>query len=248
MADEYERALRVLTLNLGGDGDKHGTWPDRAAKVVELVRADRTDIVLLQAAVERDAGDGPLSILAAELPGHAFHAFAAAQRTGSGWVGSAVLSKLPLAGVRSVPLSRIGGEDDNARVLLHVQVDVSGRPLNLLNAHFSWVAAQAATNLQEALCYAGTIEGDVLVAGDLNQTPDSDFARTFGAAGWTDGWAAKRGDENGFTFETGALWGRIDQLWLRGDLAASLVDIEVVNAATGALSDHLALRFGLDLR
>lgn len=239
-------ALRVLTLNLGGDGDKHGAWRDRVGNAGELVRADAADIVLLQAAVEHDAGNGPLSTLAAALPEHTFRAFAAAQRTANGWFGSAVLSRLPLVAVRSVPLSCMGGEDDNARVLLHVEVSIADRPLHLIDAHFSWVAQQATTNLDEALRYAGGIEGDVLLAGDLNQTPDSDFARAFSAAGWTDGWAARRSDEDGFTFETGKLWGRIDQLWLRGTMAHALVDIEVASAATGALSDHLALRFTLD--
>lgn len=237
--------LRVLTLNLGGDGDKHGAWMDRVANAAELVRADGADIVLLQAAIEKDEGEGPLSTLAAALPEHAFRAFAGAQRTADGWFGSAVLSRLPLAQVRSVPLSCMGGEDDNSRVLLHVEIAKGGRSLHLLDAHFSWVAEQAGANLDETLRYTGRIEGDVLLAGDLNQTPDSDFARAFAAAGWTDGWAARRGAEDGFTFETGKLWGRIDQLWLRGAVAERLIGIDVAQSEHGALSDHLALSFAL---
>lgn len=245
MVDGNGERMRVLTLNLGGDGDKHGTWPNRVANAAALIRSDGADIVLLQAAVEKDAGNGPLSTLGAALPDHEYRAFTVAQRTADGWFGSAVLSRLPLVSVRTIPLSCMGGEDDNARVLLHVEVNLAGQPLHLLDGHFSWVAAQAAANLDETLAYAATMEGDMLLAGDLNQTPDSEFARAFAAAGWTDGWAAKRGGEDGFTFETGKLWGRIDQLWLRGSLADALIDIDVATAPAGALSDHLALRFTL---
>lgn len=248
--DETTGALCVLSLNLGGDGDTYGTWDARVARAAEAIRADDADMVVLQAAVAFDDGTGPLPALLALLPEHKHHVFAAAQRQGEGWFGSAILSRRPLVASHTMPLTCMGGEDDNMRVLLHVAIEHGDRVLNLIDAHFSWVGEQAAVNLRETLRYANGIAGDLLLVGDLNQAPDSDFARAFAAAGWTDGWTARRGQEDGFTFETGKLWGRIDHLWVRGDLGGDLVDtlaaIDVVPAAPDqALSDHLALRFTL---
>lgn len=244
--DETTGALRVLSLNLGGDGDKYGAWDARVARTAEAIRADDADIVMLQAAIAFDNDTGPLPALLAALPEYTYQAFTPAKRYGEGWLGSAVLSRRPLTVSRTLPLTCIGGEDDNNRVLLHVAVDFDGRTLNLIDAHFSWVGEQAAANLSETLRYASGIAGEMLLVGDLNQTPDSDFARAFAAAGWTDGWMARRGQDDGFTFETGKLWGRIDHLWLRGDLVDALAEIDVVPAAPDqALSDHLALRFTL---
>ncbi len=243
MEMDQQAPLRALSLNLGGDGDKHGAWPARVAGAAETIRAFAADLVLLQAAVTADDGSGPLTALREALPGHPYHAFAAAQRMADGWFGSAVLSRRPLDAIRTIPLTCRGGEDDNARVVLHVTLRHHAQALHVLNAHFSWVAGQAADNLAETLRHATGIDGDLLLVGDLNQTPDSDFADAFCAAGWTDAWAALNAGD-GFTFETGDLWGRIDQLWWRGDLAGKVASIEVIGADHPvAMSDHLALGF-----
>ena len=243
MEIDQQARLRVVSLNLGGENDKHGAWPARVAQAADTIRGDGADIVLLQAAVVGDDGTGPLPALRDALPGYRDHAFAAAQRVDKGWFGSAAMSCRPLMNINSIPLTCRGGEDDNARVLLHLTLEYDGRPLHFINAHFSWVAEQAADNLAETLQYAAGIEGDLLLVGDLNQSPGSTFAHRLTAAGWHDVWPAHH-KTSGFTFETGNLRDRIDQLWMHGEITCNLAEIEVLGADDGQpMSDHLALAF-----
>jgi endonuclease/exonuclease/phosphatase family metal-dependent hydrolase len=107
-------------------------------------------------------------------------------------------------------------------------------------------------NLGETLPIINSLDGPVLLVGDLNQPPDTPVMRTFAGSGWTDAWATLCQGKSGFTFENGRLERRIDYGWANAELASHLASIEVVGQFSSRgrvdISDHLGLSIHLDLR
>lgn len=228
--------FKLLSLNIGGLGDKHGSWDARRAAIAAAVRAADPDLVALQAAVI-GKGHDQAEELAGDL-GLAVHYEGAHEDAAEGTLmGVAFLSRAPLVARRFDLSKRAQTEDPFRRAVLIADVPGVGA---VVNAHFSWVEAQALDNLDETL--AAVPPGPALLIGDLNQTPGGAFAAEFARCGWTDLWAARRGGEDGFTFERGNLWGRIDHAWARG-LSDRARDVTVVE---GDFSDHLGLLVTLD--
>ena len=232
--------MRLLTLNLGGRSDKHGAWPARATRIANLISEERVDVLVAQAAPLGDDGRfcPELQML---MPGHDNVAIAV-----PGGVepptAMAIVSMLDLADVREADLSRQEGEDPFKRKLLAARVPDAN--LTIIDAHFSWVDAQAADNVREALTFVASIDGDVLLIGDMNQPHDGAAMRAIGDAGFVDCWgrtANQGGGSNGYTFESGNLWGRIDYVWERAGRGRVRAVRAVGGAGDAALSDHLGL-------
>lgn len=228
--------LRLLSLNLGGRADKYGDWAARATRVAKIVGDERVDVLVAQAAPLGDDGQfaPELQML---MPRHDNVAIAV-----PGGVepptAMAIASMLPLLDVRETDLSKLEGEDPFRRKLLAAALpDVA---LTIVNAHFSWVNDQAADNVREALAFVAGIEGDVLLMGDMNQPHDGAAMGAFAEAGFDDCWLrAASGD--GFTFESGKPWGRIDYIWQRA-ASPRVRSMRVVGGAgERALSDHFGL-------
>jgi len=217
--------IGLVTLNFGGRSDRHGSWDERRARASDVIGRSRADLVIGQA-VPLD----PPPVLSALEHMHV------------GGEGMLMMSRTPLAERQSIPLSRREGTEDSFdRVLISARID-SARPLTIVNAHMSWVAEQAIDNVREALAFSDTIDGDVILAGDLNQSADSDAMTMLRGADWIDAWAHLQGDTGGETFEVGKLWGRIDYVWARGSTADRLRTVKTIGGeGENALSDHLGL-------
>lgn len=173
-ADEpAAKALRVLTYNI-----HHGEGTDGKLdlpRVAGVVKAARPDVVLLQEVDRNTTRTGKVDQAAelARLTGlHA--AFGKAIDLQGGGYGLAILSRFPLAGVKTDPLPGKAGQE--ARIVMRAAVEPGdGWPtVTVLNTHFQHDdgptrEAQAA-KLNELF---GAAEGAFVLGGDLNAAPGS---------------------------------------------------------------------------
>lgn len=239
--------MKLLTLNIGFYGDKHGAWQERKPLILDALREHAPDVVALQAvALDPERGEHQAAQLTAGYP-HVIFEPATVHPDGR-QEGLAVLSRVPISEVRTLKLSLTPGcEDQTSRVLLHVKLDAPSGPLRLFNAHFSWVEAQGQDNVAEALPFLAAQNGPAVLVGDFNMTPDAAALDGLRAAGWRDAWAEKRPGEDGFTFvEKVEPSIRIDYAWTR-DVRVNSVQVVLQDAQNGVrASDHAGLLVGVD--
>lgn len=250
--------LKVLTLNINADNDKHGDWHTRRELIRDLIAGHVPDIVALQAVRRRpdqNGGQDQSAQLTEGLPTGTKALFAPTGSANGAQDGPALLSTLPISDSDTFPLTLIPDlEDPTRRLVLYARFDLSGEfSLRLFNAHFSWVPEQSAQNMQQALDYMNQFPAPRMLVGDLNAPPDAGTLDLLRDAGWKDAWAQLHGDQPGYTFEAGNWWTRIDYAWLDWELSRRLVGVEVVGAQPPAngqtyISDHAGLLVSLDVR
>lgn len=244
--------LRILTLNLNYFGDKHGTWETRLERVVQTLRWHAPDVAAFQAVGAETgtaAGKDQAWQIAAHLPEYSQIWFQPAQRSADDKLqGSAFLARAPLVpvGHQELPFED-PAEDGNRRLLLHARVQNGAEPLEVVNAHFSWVPEINQGNVAAALSYLQTLPGPALLAGDLNAAPDSAGMRLLADAGWIDAWSQLHPDDPGHTFEADAPSQRIDYVWINQAAVPRLRAIErILPDGDTRLSDHLGLLVTLE--
>lgn len=236
---------RILTLNIMGYEGKHGTWDKRRGLIERVIRDTQPDIIALQA-VALDPGrhpDDQATQLATSLGYQAV--FVAAQTHPDGRQnGLAFLAKGPLPEVQRYELGlKPDLEDANRRVLLRGRFETPQGPLDVFNAHFSWVPAQQEDNVAEAL---SALEGNAgpaaVLVGDFNMPPDSPHLGGLREAEWIDAWALLHPDEDGFTFVEDRVPSiRIDYVWTRGVRARELAVVLAGGEGRVRASDHAGL-------
>ncbi len=170
--------LRILTYNI-----HHGAGTDGRVdleRIARVIKSSEADIVALQEVDRLTARTGNVDQPAelGRLTG--LHvAFGGNIRVAGGDYGNAVLSRLPIKRHenRRLPLF----DDGEQRGVLEVEVELPGQqPLLLLATHLDHRAADrerlaSAEVLSELAAAAG--ERPLLLAGDLNATPDSAVLR-----------------------------------------------------------------------
>ncbi len=153
----------------------------------------------------------------------------------------AFLSRYPAIQVTAHPLTRRDDTDDpSQRVLLHGLFVTRFGPLHVFDAHFSWVETQALDNLTQCLPRV-LAEEQVVLLGDLGQTPDSTTAARLRASGLVDAWTALHPEDP----STPA---RLEYAWLGPAIAPRLVDARATGAGQGRTrrDDHGGLLVTLD--
>ena len=228
--------MRLLSLNLGGRSDSYGAWPERATRIANLIGDERIDVLVAQAAPLGDDGRfaPDLQML---MPGHDNVAIAVPSDVEPP-TAMAIVSMLDLTDVREADLSKREGEDPFRRKLLAARLPDVG--LTIVDAHFSWVDDQAEDNVREALAFVASIKGDVLLVGDMNQPQGGMVMQMIADAGFEDCWIGL-GSGDGYTFESGKPWGRIDYVWERSAKPRVMAIRTAGGAGEQALSDHLGL-------
>lgn len=246
--------LTVMTQNLNYYGDKHGPWQARRELICDAIRQEQPDVVALQAVCsDPDVEDGvdQAMQLSRLLPDyrHVFF-YPASVRDGGREEGSAILAKVPIRepSVRELSL-RKGLEDDNPRVIQHARFDLDNGVLNVFNAYFSWVEAQAEDNFTEGLAFLGKADGPTLLLGDFNTPADSPLLDRLRQAGFVDLWEKTHPGEPGYTFEADRPDKRIDYAWADAELGRRVASVDLVRRDDrGARpSDHLGLKVSLRL-
>lgn len=240
--------LKILTLNINLLGDRHGPWDRRKPLAAALIHEFRPDIVALQAVRQQAGlhGGNQAHELAGLLPKYRHVVFRPGTQYDDGAAdGMAILASIPIDSIDVLPLSRREGiEDPWRRIVLSARFLLSTGPFHLFNGHFSWVQPQAQDNVRETLPAINAAEGLRMLVGDFNSTADCESMQMLARAGWVDAWAALRGNEPGYTFESNAPSSRIDYAWVPGEYRQNLESIHIVGRETTGgvrLSDHCGL-------
>ena len=241
----------LMTMNIQSYADQHGAWAQRRELIERVLREAQPDIVALQAVSLHPRQDpvDQATQLASRLPGYQA-VFVAAQTHADGRQdGPAFLTRGELPEVRPYELSLLPNLEDTARrMLLHGRFQTPQGPLDVFNAHFSWVGAQQESNVQEALSVLeGHAAPEAVLAGDFNMQPDNACLGRFREAGWVDAWEALHPGEDGFTLaEAQEPSIRIDYVWTRGVRVTELATVLAASEGTLRASDHPGLRATLE--
>jgi endonuclease/exonuclease/phosphatase family metal-dependent hydrolase len=249
--------LQVMTLNLNYYHEKHGTWPARRALICQSIKSLGPDVIALQA-VESDPahedGIDQATQLAQLIPEYHYVHFEPAQRTQKGGTqGSAFLGRIRIAESNCLALSKIPGlEDPKNRIVLAGTFDLATGPIQIFNAHLSWVDEQAQANIAEAVHFVNAFDSRGLVVGDFNNPPG---ARVFGplkSSGWIDVWEDSNAKGDGFTFESDHPYVRFDYAWVNHQARPYVRSIRVVadqeNGSGTRCSSHFGLLVAIDLK
>ncbi len=251
-------ALTVLVYNIHAGKDAKGV--DNLARVSQIVRDTRADIVLLQEVDRNTTRSGKVDQVGKleELTG--FHGvFGKTIDWQGGDYGIAILSKWKIASDTLVPLpvnvppSRSASYE--ARGALVVMVNSPIGRLRVINTHLdasgtdSLRVQQAPTLLEAAsggnrsnasnLMLVGPLT--TLIGGDFNSEPTSAVHAMVAAAGWHDAFA-DCGKGDGLSWPDDKPRKRIDYLWFNG--STRCVDATVLD--TNA-SDHRPVLFHLTI-
>ncbi|CAN5405858.1 endonuclease/exonuclease/phosphatase family protein [soil metagenome] len=239
-----EAPLRVLVYNIHAGKDAAGVH--NLARVAELVRESRADLVLLQEVdrgTERSGREDQLGELS-RLTG-LVGAFGRTLDYQGGEYGIAVLARWPILADRLhrlpvEPAQERAGGSYEPRGVLHVMIASPRGTVHLLNTHldpsgedfYRMQEVAAVRALADSLRHRGEF---VLVGGDINATPESRVVEQMSVGGWRDAWAAC-GVGAGFTFPADEPVKRIDYLFI-----PAAVRCESAVVLESQTSDHRAV-------
>ena len=237
-------SIRVLVYNIHAGKDAAGV--DNLARIADVIRGTRADVVLLQEVdrgMRRSGGvDQPAEL--ARLTGFSA-AFGKSLDFDGGEYGVAILARWPVTRDTVLPLpvdppqKRSGGVT-TPRAALVATVAAPGGAVTVVNTHLDptgndhW-RRQEVRQVAAAASALRATRARVLVGGDFNSTPESAAQEDARQGGLRDAWATcGRGD--GLTYPADSAIKRIDYLYLTGDAACA----EALVPRTTA-SDHRPL-------
>ena len=263
--------MRVLTWNLWW---RFGPWQERQPSILAELNRVSPDIALLQEVWAVD-GDDQADHLASDL---GFHLARTATPDGKPQeFGNAIISRWPVQHLETIYLPGVDHKPSRRTAMLCL-VDAPVAPVLAIVTHLTWeynysdvreAQLQAIVDLAVRHQVAGLDNATLVLAGDLNATPDStEIARLTGRAKpysrdlvFTDSWAAVS-DEPGHTWDRENPH-RVDSQWPRrrldyvlvgwprpkplgNPLSAELVGVDPLHGVVP--SDHYGVLVGLDSR
>jgi endonuclease/exonuclease/phosphatase family metal-dependent hydrolase len=205
--------LRIVSYNIcHGAGMDGRVDLERTAAVLQRLDPDLVALQEVDEKCSRSHGVDQAATLGRLLGMD--HRFAASMDLGRGRYGVAVLSRLPIKGSRRLRLPK----GDEPRCCLEVEVVLPGTDelLSFVCVHHDSKHDTMRVRQMEALLTAlGDTARPAIIAGDFNDTPDSDSLTLLAAAGWTV--LDKEGDANvRGTFRADAPTKEIDHIVVRG--------------------------------
>lgn len=177
------RIIRVMTYNIYG---ARATNPSNAADLdalAEVIRRQAPDFVTLNevdAFTNRTGTTVHQARDLAEKLGMEWHFSKAIDRDG-GEYGDAVLSKHPILETRSYRLPCAAAQPGEDRALCVIRVQLDGRDLYVASTHLDHLSGDASRQVQanEIRRIRDTeLGGDLILAGDLNATPNTNVIAT----------------------------------------------------------------------
>ena len=250
-APSASETLRILTCNIRvdvpADAKAGNGWADRKDLCVEVMRAQRADLIGLQ-----ECQDVHLQYLKSKLP--EYDSFGLSRPDEHHYQFNAILYSRArfqllssggfwLSEKPNVPGS-LSWDSAQARFVNWVQLRdrKSGQELRHWNTHFDHIGQRARENSARLIVEASTpLPADLpqLLTGDLNAHAANSAIKTLAAGGWTDTYASIHGAKDpGFTAHAflgkqraekrgnGKPGGKIDWIWCRGPvnpLAAEII-------------------------
>jgi endonuclease/exonuclease/phosphatase family metal-dependent hydrolase len=237
--------IRVLVYNIHAGKDASGV--DNLARVAEIVRDTRADIVMLQEVDNRTKRSGNVDQLGElrRLTGFS-GVFGKTIDYDGGEYGIGVLTRWPVAAQQTVRLPVTLNPDATRsyeeRAALVLTITAPSGPLEVIDTHLD-ASRDSSYRMQQTrflLSLAERIKnrsGTVLMGGDLNSEPNSSVASLFGPAGWRDAFV-ECGKGGGFSFPAKEPVKRIDYLMITGTTACSSATVLDTQA-----SDHRPVLF-----
>lgn len=169
-------ALRMVTWNIRAGLESS---IDVIGDVLESMGADVIALQEVDRLAERSGGVDQAAVLAERLG--MVHTFAAAREEGGGEFGNALLSRAPFTRAERVDLpGAVAGWEP--RVAIDAELCAGRQPLRVLALHadvYPWVAADQARFVADLA--NDNQGGGVIVAGDLNQTPEAESLKLLDA-------------------------------------------------------------------
>jgi endonuclease/exonuclease/phosphatase family metal-dependent hydrolase len=225
--------VRVMAWNV------HGSASPRLDALTDLIRAYAPDVVALQE-VRKHQASRIAGLLGWPRPVWVL-------KHNPYWPlwwmaeGMAVLASSPIAAFDPVLLTPgVSRRSHRRRVLVPVELSLDGRPVLLFDVHFSSGPELRPTRTEQGGVLLGMLPPDVpvVVAGDLNDTPDSPLLTRIVDAGFVDAWVVAGGGGPGNTIPANEPRRRIDYVLARG-LAVLDADVpDDLGPAMSGLSDH----------
>ena len=235
----HSKTLRVLCYNI-----HHGRGTDEKVdlpRIARVIRAADPDLVALQEVDDKTRRTGGVDQTAELIRLTGMHGrFGKAIDFEGGGYGQAVLSRIPIreATVHTLP----GMPAREQRIAFEVRVTVDGRDLSFVTTHLHHLEAalreQQASKLSDL--FAGA-ERPVIVAGDLNATPESKPLATL-----KEKWTIATADPGLLTYPSAKPIKQIDYVLVRPAGRFKVVEARVVDEATA--SDHRPVVVVLELR
>jgi endonuclease/exonuclease/phosphatase family metal-dependent hydrolase len=216
--------VRVMTFNTWNYNDP---WEIRRRLIAACITEAAPDVVGLQE-IRLDAARSPLDQAQqiVELLGDEYEAVyrpaMVYERDPICAEGLAILTRWPAARSHAVELTRDPNDqaDRHQRIVLHAEIATPAGPLHFLNTHWSLSEPARLRNAAEVRALVARTAGvaPVILAGDLNSTPDGAGAQALfepdsaGGAVLRDGWPAMHPDQPGFTYRCDKPARRIDYI------------------------------------
>ena len=173
--------LRVATWNLWWH---FGPWAERQGPIVETMRAVDADVWCIQEVFRgRDAGDQAEDLAAALGGYHVAHASRFDLDRFSESIGNAVLSRFPITGWETRPLTA-PADIDELRVALRADVATPTHSVEVFSVHLNFRLDQSHVRQQQVRELCAFVDETrerrtfpPVVCGDFNADPESDEIR-----------------------------------------------------------------------
>lgn len=170
------RTLRVMTYNVWNFDDGAGWEEERLPEIAEVIRRAHPALVGLQELrVRGEQHQGHQLQAALQALGLQYHLkYVKAMQYNDAEEGIGVLSRFPINKIRVRKLPMGGGDDDNTRMCMMVEVTVPRfGDVQLFNTHLSFNTNQQVWNAAEVLRFADEFQfaGSQFLVGDMNTPP-----------------------------------------------------------------------------
>jgi len=180
-ATRRDGTIRIATWNLWWH---FGPWAERQPAIVETMRAVDADVWCIQEVFGSRAGTDQARDLAAALGGyHVAHEHRFPHERFRESIGNAVLSRYPITGSASAPLSAPEGLDE-LRLVVRADIETPSGPIEVFSAHLNYRLDQSHVRQQQVRELCAFVDETTtrrtfppVVCGDFNADPDSDEIR-----------------------------------------------------------------------
>lgn len=156
--------LSVATFNMHGGRSLNG----KPLGLEGILRSLNADVVALQEVVQPRGGESEAEIAAAELGYRVFQTtFESRGRGPAEPVGIALLSRLPVADARLLPLGRTFG-DGLKRSAIGIRLELGASDVSVFATHLSHRLYGSIRQLRKLAVIAARRPADTMIVGDLN--------------------------------------------------------------------------------
>lgn len=182
----------------------------------------------------------------AKLAGYPYYVFAMGKEFEWGTIGNAILSKYPILNVKKIavpaPAESERNPNENSwyedRVLLCVEIEVEGKNVCVISTHFGLNPTEQ-RRIVDAICKEIDGRSEVVLMGDFNVLPDSEFLSPLYARLKS---VAKEVGNNEFTFATYAPQIQIDYIFV-----PKTANVKGYEVHKNRVSDHRPISAEIEL-